>query len=480
MDAKLKAMAAVTAAPVVTRSTPHGATRWGVQRLGDWADRRDAHRGVAVDQAVIDALPPIGAFATAWAAVKFVLMTAAAPVAAPAVAARAVFNHRYARQLIGDFPHQFGDLAGHRHPLPPANRARRLHSPELAFISSDLHRCTAGRNDWPARQGTKTLYPTILGFYAEREAHLVENGDVEDYWTLGGSCYGAVYDIVRLAQWAVPGRRSAAARIELYRGHLERIIANNPSTYRQIEDGFVRHGRYHRTVGNHDDVYLDRTIARMLRDRIGVEPVDWLTFDAEDGETAAIIAHGHHTDGWCAPHRARLGKLSAWVAHSLSDVPYFDAPSGLAAPRVTEAILAGRAANHLLEVNPVFGVNRSYDSLDEELLFAAMGDATQRGPWLLFGHTHIPVDRPRSRGGARWRRYANSGCGVLPGLVTGLEWHHSRGSSPALRLVGWTYADGDTPPEAVAAHDHGRPVARWVLQPTDDGRLQPTVEPFPA
>lgn len=473
-------MAAVAAVPAVARATPHGATRWAVQRFGNWADRRDARRGIAVDQVVADELVPIGAFAAGWAAVKFALMTAAAPVAAPAVAARAVVNHRRARQLIADFPHQFDDLARRRHPLPPANRARRLPSPELAFISSDLHRCVPGRNDWPARQGTKTLYPAILGFYAEREAHLVENGDVEDFWTMGGSCYGAAYDMLRLAQWAVPGRRAATARVELYRGHLERIIANNSPTYRRIEDGFVRHGRYHRTVGNHDDVYLDRTIARILRDRIGIEAVDWLTFDADDGRTAAIVAHGHHTDGWCAPHRARLGKLSSWVAYTLLDVPRFNTPSGLAPPRVTEAILAGRAANRLLEVNPVFGVNRSYDSLDEELLFAAMGDAAEDGPWLLFGHTHVPVDMPRSRRGGTWRRYANSGAGVLPRLITGLEWHHPHGDEPEVRLVAWSYADVDTPPEAVVTHDHGRPVARWVLRPADDGRLQPTVEPLGA
>lgn len=467
--------------PLVSRPRreQHGITTWGVKRLGYWADRRDAARGLTVESLRMPVVPPIGAFATGWASVKFLLMAVSSPVATPLVLARAAANHRHARKLIADFPHQFDDIVRHRHPLPPANRAMRITSPERAFISSDLHRCVPGRNDWPARQHTKSLYATMLDFYADHEAHLVENGDIEDYWMMGGSCYGAMYDVIRLTQWAIPGEAAATARRELYRGHLDRIIANNAGIYQRIHDRFTRHGRYHRTVGNHDDVYLDRVIARTFRDRIGVDPVDWLVFDAVGGETEAVIAHGHHTDGWCSPHRARLGRLSSWVAGTCVDVPFLQTPEGLPPPGTTDSLLGGHAPNRLLTVDPVFGASRNYDSLDEELLFEAMGAAATAGPWLMFGHTHVPVDRPRSHTGTAWTRYMNSGSGVTRELVTGLEWRRDeRGAE--VQLVAWTYGDDETPPEAIVAHDDGRPVARYVLNANDDGHLTRGVEPYVA
>jgi hypothetical protein len=58
-------------------------------------------------------------------------------------------------------------------------------------------------------------------------------------------------------------------------------------------------------------------------------------------------------------------------------------------------------------------------------------------------------------------------------LVTGLEWDGT-GPEPIVRLVAWTYADDDTPDEAVVARDvHGRRVARFVLSPDAEGRLRP-------
>lgn len=469
----------MTALPgaAVYRPTRHAGTRWAVRRATEWAEQRDVRRGVAFDPETVGSVPPIGHLARSWAAVKFGVLCATSPVTAPALLLRAAANQVFIRRLIRDFPHQYADLVAHRHPLPPANRTRRLPSPLRAFISSDLHRCVPGRNDWPARQHTKSLYAAVLDFYADHDAHLVENGDVEDFWMMGGSAYGAVYDMVRLGQRLLPRGSAEVARLQLYGGHLDRIIANNTVIYRRITDRFVAHGRYHRTVGNHDDVYLGRSVAALLTDRLGVVPCDWLVFDGPDGRTEAVINHGHHTDAWCAPHRARLGKLSSWVAGTLSDVPLLNTPDGLEERHQVDRLLNGQVGNHLLRVNPVFGASRSYDSLDEEALFDAMGDAAEHGPWLLFGHTHVPVDRPWSRSGRRWWRYANSGSGVARGMVTGLEWDTTSGD-PEVRLVAWARADDRTPAEAVVTTDGHSGVARYVIEPTDDGHLSATVQPY--
>ena len=212
---------------------------WNValERVGRWADELDHVRNVPVEP--VDGRPSPGAPASAWAVAKAAVSLAGLPVGISAMAVAARRAQRLTLDRIDRYPEHLHTLAeGERSPLP-ANRRSRLPSDRRILITSDLHRCIPGRLDWPARQATKSLYHRVLSGYAEDEWTLIENGDVEDYWMVGGSTWGAVYDVARLAGGA-GGRLAAEPRRELLREHLDRIVDNNAATYRVIRDGFSR------------------------------------------------------------------------------------------------------------------------------------------------------------------------------------------------------------------------------------------------
>ncbi len=268
---------------------------------------------------------------------------------------------------------------------------------------------------------------------------------------VGGSTWGALYDAGSLAALAAgPARTSMQRRVA--REHLERIIDNNARTYEVVRDRFAADGRYHRTVGNHDDVFEDPALAAHLGMHLpGVDVADTILLETAghggiDG-VAAIVAHGHLTDAWNGPGFAALGRSITWLATSLDDLPGAPRMDGLPNDRSLRHLLAGRARNRLITVDPRYGGNRAFDSLDEQRLFERLDAARPSNgwPWLLFGHTHFPMLAPLDRRGAA-TRYANSGCGVLPRSFTALEWDGTDPTDP-LRLVLWT--DGTDGPRRV-------------------------------
>jgi hypothetical protein len=107
-------------------------------------------------------------------------------------------------------------------------------------------------------------------------------------------------------------------------------------------------------------------------------------------------------------------------------------------------------------VDARFGGNRRFDSLDEERLFDRLAVTAPVGgwPWLMFGHTHFPMLRPVDASG-RVVRYANSGCGVLPGAFTALEWDGAL--DDPLRLVVHHLVDGR--PTRTELHPEGEVLA---------------------
>lgn len=439
-----------------------------VAAVTTWARRADAERG--------DRRPgAVGWLAAGWAALKLGVVGALSPLWAPAVMVRAAVNHRRARTLIGEFPQQVRSIADGRPPEPPANRVVDVPAASRIVVFSDLHRCVPGRIDWPERQHTKRLYALILDAYADGPWTLCENGDVEDYWMVGGSTYGAAYDAMRMAGTALAAAGDSALLVELYRAHLDEIVANNADVYQRIRDRFAAEGRYLRTVGNHDNPIGRPMVADRLRQHLGDVPIgDYIALRDDRGALVGVIAHGHHTDGWNAPERDNLGKLSSWIANTLVDVPHLSIPEGLPAPGAREAMRAGRFPNRLITVHPTFGANAEYDSLDEELLWDAVRGAGLGDVWIVLGHTHFPLVAPVSRTGERWSRYVNSGSGVSDGLVTAIEWDGA-GAAPDVRLVAWTFADDDTPDEVVVEVG-GERLARWELEPNDD-RLRPRTSP---
>ena len=168
---------------------------------------------------------------------------------------------------------------------------------------------------------------------------------------------------------------------------------------------------------------------------------------------------------------------SSDLANTLIDVPRLATPEGLPPAGAEEQMLAGEIPDRLIAVNPTFGANSSYDSLDEELLCEAVRTAGLDDLWLILGHTHFPVSAPVSRTGQRWDRYVNSGSGVTDGVITAIEWDGGAtadGGDPQVRLVGWAMASKDTPPEAIVITPGGQRLARYVLE-ADGDRLLPSL-----
>ena len=400
-----------------------------------------------------------------------------APVGVPAVALVAARNTARTNRRIPAVVEALGRLADGADATGPFDHVRRLPAGTPGVVTSDLHRCIAGANDWPRRQGTAAIYDVALDHYGAAGWHLVEDGDVEDLWMVGGSTRGAAYGLGRLGAASLPGRVGRATRTRLRRRQLRAIVEHNVGTYRRIEQRFHRHGRYHRVVGNHDDVLADPAVADELRlVHAGLEVLDAVVVDRPGGP-GAVITHGHHTDAWNAPDMAALGRLGTWLACHVRDVPLLGLDPGLADEQASRRLLGGHQLDRLTAVSRWFGANLEQYSMDEVRLFDAAGrrwpsvtdpDGAD-DPVLVLGHTHLPLASPTAPDGRRWWRYLNSGSGVASKLVTAVELDGV--GSP--RLVAWGRPD-DLPPhladlEPTAADAQGRPVVRVELGPDADG-----------
>ncbi len=417
---------------------------------GSWADRVDRSTGEGSD---VRTGPGPGLPATLWAGAKASAGIATMPVTLPALTLAALGSARRIGDRIDAFPDHLLSISNGSGPVLPGPRTTSLSSEHRFLITSDLHRCIAGRLDWPRRQGVKELYAEVLVGYAQDGWHLVENGDVEDFWMVGGSTWGAVYDVAYLTG-ATVGTRRVEARRRLLGEHLSRIVANNADIYRVLREGFAVDGRYHRTMGNHDDVYADEVMVERLAEHVGgVEVSDTILLRGGERDTAsvpsidsvdAVVAHGHLTDSWNGHDVAALGRAVTWLATGLDDLPRGGRSNGLPDPSAVDRLLTRGAANRLIAVDPRLGGNRRLDSLDEVRLFERLDERAPEGgwPWLIHGHTHFPMLSPLDPAD-RPVRYANSGCGVLRGGFTALEWDPTEPDHP-LRLVLW-HMEGTRP-----------------------------------
>lgn len=433
-----------------------------LRRAAEWADELDDLDLDEHDPAVPSGRDPAevvasiaesarpGTAASAWALAKTAVGVLGSPVALPALTIAALRTAALTGARIDAFPEHLHAVAEGRPSPLPADRTLRLPAGERYLITSDLHRCIAGRLDWPARQRVKQLYADVLAGYARDDWHLIENGDVEDFWMVGGSTWGAVYDIAYLTGTAV-GAARADARRAVVTEQLDRIVANNAEIYATIAAEFCATGRYHRTVGNHDDAFCDPSIAEHL-DRYlpGVRVADTILLQRDGTDAAAgidgvaaVVTHGHLTDSWNGPGFSPLGRAVTWLLTGLDDLPGMPRVDGLPDEADLGRLLGGRGRNRLITVDPRYGGNRRFDSMDEERLFDRLRRSEPDGgwPWMVLGHSHYPMLRPQDSAG-RPTRYANSGCGVLEGAFSALEWDDGDPADP-LRLVVWrTTPDG--------------------------------------
>lgn len=405
-----------------------------------------------------------------WASIKSLFVIPLLPIAGPLFAKRAADNHRRASETAHRLRSGIQRIAESSQSTESLDlgHVADVDSEIKMVVVSDLHRCTAGPSDWPKRQGTDLIYQAMLRHYGNSQWHLCENGDVDDFWMCGGTPKGSAYDVLRVLGGVCSEIGRPKLIIETYRRQLREIVANNETTYGLLAENFARHGRYLRTVGNHDDPMRLPEVQEELSDILpGAKVSDAIALRDKSQHLVALLCHGHLTDGWNAPGRDMLGKISSWVSSSLTDVPFIPAPSGLPSMKGTNALLAGKAPNKLVAVHPVFGATGDYDSLDEQVLFDAL-EPDDDDPWLFMGHTHYPIFAPLAKQGTRWQRYVNSGSGILPNVVTAIEWDGTSDATIAT-LVCWTWSDlAPLGAEVVSSHE-GRDLVRFELVPSEDG-----------
>ncbi len=423
--------------------------------VGGWFSRSFHRLAELADEIDGERTPP-GPVAGAWAALKLVGLSGTLPVTALLYGAIAAHN---TRQVDRQLPYYAEVLARILANDPPEgiNVARRDGAGRFV-ITSDLHRAHPGNSDWPARQGNRRVYETMLDHYGDDGWTLVENGDVEDLWLGGGSTYGVVYELARMVALGLPRGARAAALTEVYDEHLRRIIVNNRSVYDRI-DRFVRREAYVRIAGNHDDVWLRPYGRRALAHQLGQDVVDHLVL-TNGTSPAGLVTHGHQTDAWNAPGRDRIGKLFTSWGSALHDAPFLKSQPGMPQPSATVTMLRGAAPNRLLTMLPLIGVDLDAQSLDEAKLCRTLRDTPAGRVWLVLGHTHVPLKLPvdATEGpDPSPMKYVNSGAGILHRAVTAVEWDGTdseAGGEPRLRLVAW--------------HDDGDAVTRTELEPDGD------------
>jgi hypothetical protein len=368
------------------------------------------------------------------------------------------------------------------------HRIERLPADRNYVITSDIHRwVSTDEMDMPTLNRTRLLYAAVLEYYGRPgDWVLIENGDVEDYWLRGGTAYGVVYDMAN----HLPGPDldrifEGRLKIDVAKAHLAKIIENNKLTYARIKDWFDDKGNYVRTNGNHDDVNLRPELIQALEHYMPHIRVAEYVVLTEGPRAVALITHGHQADAWNQKACSYLGRATTSLSSALRDLSFGEIRKGVPDEEAAQSLLAGTAANRLDQVGP-FGVNFSdLGSLDEQVLFEAFHriwgtgrdigppprgiEPGGTGPWLILGHTHVPLSAPSSLvTGGVWWRYLNTGCSIFPDMITCVEWsrHNVEHSEPYPRLVAWTWNE---PP---------RSLRRYVMIRTNEGTLAPEVEPM--
>ncbi len=440
----------------------------GGPRILAWADRVDdalaRRRG---EDDTWERAGDSGTVAHTWAVLRFAAMLVAAPVAIPALAATVARQTRTSNRRAAGYAEVIARVGAGRPSGYGWDDVQQIDANDRWFVSSDLHRYVRGTFDWPGGQDTKRLYEAVLNHYADHDYGLIEAGDVEDFWMVGGSTYGAAYDMLRTL--AAPRRDPGAdaRRGRIYAGHLDRIVANNRGIYNTINERFHQVGRYRRLIGNHDDVYRNAVVLDALRTiHPGIEVHDFLVLDGPEG-AFGVVTHGHHTDAWNGPGMDAVGKIGTWAASVIADLPRIGRDLGVPTAAATTTLLDGLHRSALTTVSSLFGANRQLYSVDEVRLFEGFAArwGADGGPHIILGHTHLPLASPVTPDGARtWSRYLNAGSGVGHGLVTGVEWELGIGGQPEPRLVAWHWADHHvgTPTDAHTVDIDGRAIARRV------------------
>lgn len=349
----------------------------------------------------------------------------------------------------------FAAIVARRNRYANQYRIGRLDAAQRYVIFSDLHRYAPGDLDIPLQQGDKDLYAAVLSYYGRDHWHLVENGDVEDYWLRGGSNWGNAYDVASGFIGVGQDLALEAGIMAIAKAHLTKIITNNAKIYAVIKGLFIEPGRYHRTMGNHDDVYRNEELVEVLRRLLATSPEARRAFDVHDylvveGPNGAngLIGHGHQSDSWNSPACSFLGRTTTSIVSAINEVVPDAYEMGVPSWKDSHKLWVEGANNNLTGIGP-FGADLDTNSLDEQHLHDTYREQWHgvEGPHLILGHTHAvrqdPFDPDRRD---YWPEYLNDGCGISSHTVTAVEWDGSQsgsGSNPSLTLVAWRASAAD-------------------------------------
>ena len=332
-------------------------------------------------------------------------------------------------------------------------RIARLPVEQKYVVFSDIHMYPKGDFNFYESNGNANIHRASLAQYAALGYHVIDNGDIEDFWMRDCAIHENIADVADNLPYPYHYEAyTQQASLSACQAHAVRIFLDNVETYALIDNSFVAHGKYTRAIGNHDDVW-DSDDMLPIFDFVYRTPVvahDYVLLDNTTshlgGQTEVVIAHGHQSDIWNM-------ELCNWAGKAITDFWSTLTVGTFGLTRKIknfyreksewEADLRGSGFNDELHRMEGFGFTQSLDEVElyEELEGIYGNDPVQ--PHLILGHTHDVKDEPGVpdfvyKDQWNWLEYSNCGTtGMWEGLVICLELEY-----PAVRAVAW-YAGAD-------------------------------------
>jgi len=316
-------------------------------------------------------------------------------------------------------------------------------------IFSDVHMFVDGNLDFYNNNGNSEIYTHALREYAGAGYHLIENGDIEDFWMRGTSPKTMIFTISDQLPWPYfAGAFEASAFQSTNQIHALNVFMNNATTYATIRSLFCEKGRYTRVIGNHDDVWSDPLM--MLSMSVfypGLQINDYCTLDNEStGKAGAILAHGHQSDLFNMPMCNFAGKEVTNLATVMYELTFGEwdwLRNKLCKDKEKwEDEWDGKGFNNELQDTEWLKL-QSFSECDlYKGLEDIYGDSPSQ-PYLILGHTHNPKDNAGVPGflsseNGKWNEYSNSGTvGMWEEIVFGLEVVY-----PDIKVVAWKKESG--------------------------------------
>jgi hypothetical protein len=302
-----------------------------------------------------------------------------------------------------------------------------------------------GNLDFFNNNKNSTIYATALSWYSTNNYHLIENGDIEDFWMRSNAPQELILTISDQLPWPFYSNMFESAS---FRGvnqvHAFNILLNNLNIYTLIRNLFHEKGKYTRLIGNHDDVWADENmtpIMQIIYPNISIN--DYCTLeDPATGNTEIIMAHGHQTDIFNTPMCNFAGKALTNLASQLHILSFGELNLFTKSKNDWETEWKGKGFSdeltkmNLLELES-FSEYDLYKMLEE-----IYGNST-RQPYLILGHTHQPKDNAGIPGWMyqdqwNWNEYSNSGTvGMWEEVIFGLEVEY-----PDIRVIAWRMENG--------------------------------------